>query len=47
MRGCVEMLVPEPGPDRSKLLLGLNFYGYNYGTTGEGKSVSAVLEDPY
>ncbi|XP_065827040.1 chitinase domain-containing protein 1-like [Oscarella lobularis] len=44
MRGCVEMLVPEPGPDRSKLLLGLNFYGYNYGTTGEAVIGSGYID---
>ncbi|XP_072175955.1 chitinase domain-containing protein 1-like [Diadema setosum] len=31
VRLCVEALVPEPGPDRAKILLGLNFYGYDFG----------------
>lgn len=35
-RECVELLVPEPGAKRSQILLGLNFYGYNYTPEGGG-----------
>ncbi|XP_063952973.1 chitinase domain-containing protein 1-like [Lytechinus pictus] len=31
VRLCVEALVPDPGPNRAKVLLGLNFYGYDFG----------------
>ncbi|XP_012150953.1 chitinase domain-containing protein 1 isoform X2 [Megachile rotundata] len=34
VRECVKLLVPEDGPKRAQILLGLNFYGYNY--TPEG-----------
>lgn len=37
-RECVKLLVPEEGPKRAKILLGLNFYGYNY-TPGGGKAI--------
>ncbi|XP_017881103.1 chitinase domain-containing protein 1 [Ceratina calcarata] len=42
-RECVELLVPEPGPKRSQILLGLNFYGYNYTPQGGG----AILGSDY
>eukprot|EP00118_Oscarella_pearsei_P026076 m.309354 g.309354 ORF g.309354 m.309354 type:complete len:386 (+) comp46138_c0_seq1:30-1187(+) len=44
MRECVEALAPEPGPDRAKILLGLNFYGYDYGTTGEALLGNQYIE---
>lgn len=40
---CVELLVPEPGPKRAQILLGLNFYGYNYTPEGGG----AILGSDY
>ncbi|XP_076669932.1 chitinase domain-containing protein 1 isoform X3 [Andrena cerasifolii] len=42
-RECVELLVPEGGPKRSQILLGLNFYGYNYTPQGGG----AILGSDY
>ncbi|XP_053982505.1 chitinase domain-containing protein 1 [Hylaeus volcanicus] len=42
-RECVEILVPEKGPKRSQILLGLNFYGYNYTPQGGG----AILGSDY
>ncbi|XP_062507525.1 chitinase domain-containing protein 1-like isoform X2 [Corticium candelabrum] len=35
MRQCVEKLVPTAGPLRQKILLGLNFYGYDYSSGPE------------
>lgn len=35
-RECVELLVPEKGPKRAQILLGLNLYGYNYTPEGGG-----------
>ncbi|KOC66080.1 Chitinase domain-containing protein 1 [Habropoda laboriosa] len=43
MRECVELLVPEEGPKRAQILLGLNFYGYNYTPEGGG----AILGSDY
>ncbi|XP_033334518.2 chitinase domain-containing protein 1 isoform X2 [Megalopta genalis] len=40
---CVELLVPEKGPKRAQILLGLNFYGYNYTPEGGG----AILGSDY
>jgi hypothetical protein len=37
MKQCVETLVPQPGPLRKKILLGLNFYGYDFSSGPEGK----------
>ncbi|PSN40598.1 Chitinase domain-containing protein 1 [Blattella germanica] len=43
-RSCVERLVPESNdPRRSKILLGLNFYGYDYTPMGGG----AVVNEQY
>ncbi|XP_076648894.1 chitinase domain-containing protein 1 [Halictus rubicundus] len=42
-RECVELLVPEKGPKRAQILLGLNFYGYNYTPEGGG----AILGSDY
>ncbi|XP_076634112.1 chitinase domain-containing protein 1 isoform X2 [Colletes latitarsis] len=42
-RECVELLVPENGPKRAQILLGLNFYGYNYTPEGGG----AILGSDY
>ncbi|CAL7940435.1 unnamed protein product [Xylocopa violacea] len=42
-RECVELLVPEQGPKRAQILLGLNFYGYNYTPEGGG----AILGSDY
>ena len=39
MKLCVETLVPEPtSPNRRKILLGLNFYGNDYGL-GDGGAI--------
>ncbi|OAD54372.1 Chitinase domain-containing protein 1 [Eufriesea mexicana] len=38
VRECVELLVPEESPKRAQILLGLNFYGYNYTPEG-GKAI--------
>jgi chitinase domain-containing protein 1 len=35
MKQCVETLVPQPGPLRKKILLGLNFYGYDFSSGPE------------
>lgn len=43
VRECVKLLVPEDGPKRAQILLGLNFYGYNY--TPEGGR--AILGSDY
>lgn len=43
VRECVELLVPEKGPKRAQILLGLNFYGYNYTPEGGG----AILGSDY
>lgn len=43
VRECVELLVPQEGPKRSQILLGLNFYGYNYTPQGGG----AILGSDY
>ncbi|XP_076243038.1 chitinase domain-containing protein 1 [Calliopsis andreniformis] len=43
IRECVKLLVPEEGPKRSQILLGLNFYGYNYTPQGGG----AILGTDY
>ena len=41
VRSCVEKLVPDSeDPLRSKILLGLNFYGYDYTPMGGGPIVS-------
>lgn len=42
-RQCVELLAPEKGPRRAQILLGLNFYGYNYTPEGGG----AILGSDY
>ncbi|XP_014480774.1 PREDICTED: chitinase domain-containing protein 1 [Dinoponera quadriceps] len=40
-RQCVELLVPKKGdPKRSQILLGINFYGYNYTPDG-GRAILA------
>ena len=32
VRSCVKDITPDPNPEeRAKILLGLNFYGYDYG----------------
>ena len=33
VRECVLSLAPEPSPQRNKILLGLNFYGYDFSTS--------------
>lgn len=33
MKECVLSLAPEPSPQRNKILLGLNFYGYDFSTS--------------
>ena len=33
VRDCVVSLVPEKSEKRQKILLGLNFYGYSYGSS--------------
>ncbi|XP_029035486.1 chitinase domain-containing protein 1 isoform X2 [Osmia bicornis bicornis] len=43
VRECVKLLVPEDSPKRAQILLGLNFYGYNY--TPEGGR--AILGSEY
>ncbi|XP_006614403.1 chitinase domain-containing protein 1 isoform X2 [Apis dorsata] len=43
VRECVELLVPEKSPKRAQILLGLNFYGYNYTPEGGG----AILGSDY
>jgi len=30
VRECVLSLAPQPAPERRKILLGLNFYGYDF-----------------
>lgn len=41
-RLCVELLVPKKeDPRRSQILLGINFYGYNY-TPGGGRAILAT-----
>lgn len=43
-RQCVETLVPKKDdPRRSRILLGINFYGYNYTPEGGG----AILASEY
>lgn len=45
VKQCVEALVPDPGPERSKVLLGLNFYGYDYSPhSGEAVIGSKYIE---
>jgi len=40
-RQCVELLVPKKNdPKRSQILLGINFYGYNYTPDG-GRAIIA------
>jgi len=34
MKECVETLCPEPSKLRSKIMMGLNFYGFDYSHTG-------------
>ncbi|XP_036140611.1 chitinase domain-containing protein 1 [Monomorium pharaonis] len=43
IRQCVKLLTPEDDPRRSQILLGINFYGYNY--TPEGGR--AILSSDY
>ncbi|XP_070534735.1 chitinase domain-containing protein 1-like [Ptychodera flava] len=43
VKACVQALVPEPGPKRQKILLGLNFYGYMF----QGSYMEAILGDKY
>ena len=33
VRECVLSLAPDPSPQRNKILLGLNFYGYDFSTS--------------
>lgn len=43
-RECVEILVPDSNdPRRAQILLGINFYGYNYTVEGGG----AILNSHY
>ena len=37
VKRCVESLVPNPSSQRQKILIGLNFYGYEYSTSVQGK----------
>ena len=37
VRDCVESLAPEKSQKRQKILLGLNFYGYDYSTSVQRK----------
>ncbi|XP_063223463.1 chitinase domain-containing protein 1 [Bacillus rossius redtenbacheri] len=39
-RGCVERLAEAGDPRRAKILLGLNFYGYDYTSSGGGPIVN-------
>ena len=39
VRDCVESLAPEKSANRQKILLGLNFYGYDYSTSVQRKSI--------
>lgn len=41
VRECVELL--EPGQFRAKILLGLNFYGFSYSSTGGGHILGGQL----
>ena len=34
VRDCIQTLTPDKSSDRSKILLGLNFYGMDYRTGG-------------
>lgn len=44
VRNCVELLSPnEEDPVRQKILLGLNFYGYDYTSTGGGPILGSRL----
>lgn len=43
---CVELLAPEKGASREKILLGLNFYGYSYSAVGGAAILgTTLLED--
>ena len=43
MEECVVSLSPELSPERAKILLGLNFYGYDFSTSNmEGTCMFAV-----
>ncbi|PIK45990.1 putative chitinase domain-containing protein 1 [Apostichopus japonicus] len=45
VKQCVEAIAPEAGPRRSKILLGLNFYGYDFSShSGEAVIGSKYLE---
>ena len=37
MKDCVLTLSPEKGKQRSKILMGLNFYGQEFAATGSGR----------
>lgn len=42
IRKCIEYLVPDVNDiKRSQILMGLNFYGYHYTTTGGGPIVGS------
>ncbi|KAH6936220.1 hypothetical protein HPB50_015000 [Hyalomma asiaticum] len=43
VRKCVELLAPEKGAQRAKILLGLNFYGYSYTSVGGGPILGSQL----
>lgn len=40
IKECIELLLPNPSPQRGKILMGLNFYGYDFGSSGlEGNNI--------
>uniref|UniRef100_A0A023FVB6 Chitinase domain-containing protein 1 n=1 Tax=Amblyomma parvum TaxID=251391 RepID=A0A023FVB6_AMBPA len=43
VRKCVELLAPEKDDKRTKILLGLNFYGYSYTSVGGGPILGSQL----
>ena len=42
VKDCVLSLSPEKGKQRSKILLGLNFYGQDYGPNGGTRMYAPV-----
>ncbi|XP_077990422.1 chitinase domain-containing protein 1-like [Glandiceps talaboti] len=43
VKACIQALAPEPGPNRQKILLGFNFYGYQY----QGHYMEPILGNKY
>lgn len=42
MKDCILSLSPEKGKQRSKILLGLNFYGQDYGPNGGTRTYASI-----